>query len=149
MRELEYSFDVGVFSQQIGQMVEQGVDGIIGPIQRETHVPFRQRILTQSGQDAQHGDVGIRFNGAAQHRGVTLIGHVVQHYARKPQFRLEGGHACYDGGGGARHFGAVHGEQDRSVEQAGHMGRGTGPAHIAPVKEAAIAFDERKFGRAA
>ena len=49
------------------------------------------------------------------------FGHIVEQDARKAQAGFETGHACHDGGGSPRHLGAVHDEQDWSLQELGHM----------------------------
>ena len=130
-------------------MVEQGMGGIVGPVQGKAHMALGKGVAAQAGEDAKDGDVRVLLDGLAQHGGVAFVGHVVQDDAGKAHFRLEGGHAGHDGGGGARHLGAVHGEHDWSAEQPRNVRRGAGSRNIAPIEKAAIAFDEGKVGRAA
>ena len=114
----------------------------------EKHVPFRQRILSQAGQNAENRDVGIAFYGLPQHGAVAFARHVVQHDARKVQLRLETGDARNHGGRRARHFGAVHGKDDGSLQKACHMCGRAGAFHIAAVEKSPVAFDDGHVGRA-
>ena len=147
-RKGEKNARIGVFFQRVGQLVEHGVKGRIGRVQGEAHVPLRQGIAAEAGKNAEHGNVGIAFDGPAQHGAVTLSGHVVQNDARKVQILLEIRHAGNDGRRGAGHFGAVHGEHHGGLQKLRHMRRGTGTLKVASVEEAAVAFNDGDVGPA-
>ena len=149
LRKSEHGVDVGVFSEEIGKLVEQGVGRIVGTIQCQSHMALGKGIATQAGELAQHRDIRVLLYGLAEHGGVARVGHIVQDYAADAHTGLKGRHAGHDGGGGTRHFGAVHGEHDGSVQQARDVCRGTGARDVTTVEEASIAFDDGYIGRAA
>jgi hypothetical protein len=136
------------YPHDIRKMIKYGMGTFVCVVQREPHVPLGQGVLRKTRQDAQNGDIRVLLDGSPEHGGVAGIGHIVQDDARQPDFRLEGRHTGKDGCGGARHLGAVHGEDYRGLERACHMCGGTRSCHIATIEKASVAFDESEFGRA-
>jgi hypothetical protein len=103
-------------------------------------VPPHQPVVAPQLGDDGYAQPGERL---AQHHGVAVRRHPVEHHAGDVDTRIEGGEAVHDSGNGPRHRRGVDHQQDRCAERPSHVGGRRSRTVRRPVEEPHDTLDDQ------